>query len=588
MNKDKNRFSFNHFKRLLFIQRIFMRSLLFVLIILSLIFAKHYGFCDESEPIKQTEAKTMVLQKELSVKEAITLALENNMDVMVDKFNPRIKGEDITNEKAKFDPTYYLKVTTDVSLKPSGSSLAGADVVVNKNLSWDTGFKGKILSGATYSLDFTNKRTRTNSSFSSLNPQYVTEIKLNVTQPLLKNFGIDVNSTDIKIAKNNKDISLNQFKDTVMTTISDVENTYWDLVFSIEDYKVNQLSLKRAEDFLERTKKQVEVGTLAPIDITEAEAEVAKREEGIIIAEANIKNAEDKIKRLINIKGDDNVWETQIIPTDQPVFAAEDFNLEECIKTAFTRRPDYLQALADLENKEIALKFAKNQLLPSLDFIGSLGYNGLSGKKQPSAFGNSSEKTFVLEPKGKPKIIKGEKVYEKFSLTEIEPEPFDRRANPLGESYEMALQGIRSRDNFSWLIGLQLEIPLGNRAAKSNFTKKTLDSEKAVTGLSSLRQKITVEMRNKVRDVRTNLERIKATRKARELAVKKLEAEEKKYEVGMSTNHQVLEFQEDLAAAEANELKAVIDYNKSLISVEKSKGTILEKNEIKLDNETNI
>ena len=109
-----------------------------------------------------------------------------------------------------------------------------------------------------------------------------------------------------------------------------------------------------------------------------------------------------------------------------------------------------------------------------------------------------------------------------------------------------------------------------------------------MTGLSSLRQKITVEMRNKVRDVRTNLERIKATRKARELAVKKLEAEEKKYEVGMSTNHQVLEFQEDLAAAEANELKAVIDYNKSLISVEKSKGTILEKNEIKLDNETNI
>lgn len=579
MNKNKNCFSFNHFRRLLLVQRVFMQLLLFMFIVLSLIFAKHDGFCDESEPVKQAEAeaKTMVLQKELSIKEAITLAMENNLDVMVDKFNPRMKEEDITNEKSKFDSSYYLNVSSDVSIKPSGSSLSGANTVITKDLNWDTGFKGKVLSGATYSLDFTNKRTRTNSTFSSLNPQYVSEIKLNVTQPLLKNFGIDVNKKDIKIARNNKEISLYQFKNTVMITISNVEKTYWDLVFDIEDYKVKQLSLRRAENFLERNKKQVEVGTLAPIDITDAEAEVAKREEAIIAAESAIKSAEDKLKQLINIKGDDNVWETKIIPTDKPFFTSSDFNLEECLKTAFTRRPDYLQALSDLDNKEIALKFAKNQLLPSLNLVGSYGLNGLSGKRQPSGFGNTAR--LVKDPTSKV----GPNTYDRVLY---EPAPtFDRRNNPLGEKYEMALQGIRSWDNFSWLIGLQLEIPLGNRAAKSSFTQKTLDSEKAVMNLTNLRQKITVEMRDKVRNVRTNQEIIKASRKARELAAKKLEAEERKYEVGMATNYIVLQYQEDLATAEATELKAVIDYNKSLVDVEMSKGTILEKNEIKLDEE---
>ena len=293
MNKDKNSFSFSNFRILFLGQKVFKQLLLVIFIFLSFIFAKHTVFCYESEPVNQAEgeAKTMVLQKELSIKEAITLALENNLDIMVDKFNPRMNEENITIEKSKFDPNYYLNVSSDVSIKPSGSSLAGANTVITKNVSWDTGFKGKILSGATYSLDFTNKRTRTNSSFSSLNPQYISEIKLNVTQPLLKNFGFDVNKKDIKISRNNKDISIYQFKNTVMTTISNVQKIYWDLVFNIEDYKVKQLSLRRAGDFLERNKKQVEVGTLAPIDITNAEAEVAKREEGIIVAEMSIENS---------------------------------------------------------------------------------------------------------------------------------------------------------------------------------------------------------------------------------------------------------------------------------------------------------
>ena len=582
---NKSFFSFSLLKKLTSVPGFFTKTFVLCFIFLSFAIAGYDGFCEEAssnkeqpqankEQLPANPEAPMTMEMKLSIKDVISLALENNLDIMVEKFNPKISDEDITSEKAKFDPSYYLNLQTDKSIKPSGSSLAGADTVVNRNNSWDTGFKGRIITGADYSLDFTNKRTRTNSSFSSLNPQYLTELKLNLTQPLLRDFGLDVNRTQIRIAKNNKEISLHQFKDTVMTTISDAEKIYWDLIFSIENRRVSQLSLERAQDLYERNKKQVEVGTLAPIEILVAEAEVAARKEDVIVAEAAIKSAEDKLKKLINIKGGDEVWETKIIPIDKATFNPKEFNLEESLHAAFQKRPDYLQALVDLDNKGISLKFAKNQLLPILNFVGNFGVNGLSGRKRPSGFGNQ---TRIVPDTANP----GHVIF-------IPPETFDRSENPLGESYEMALQRITSGNYYSWVVGLQLEIPLGNRTAKSNYTKSTLENDRAVTSLANLRQKITVEMRDVVRNVKTNIERIEATRKARELAVRQLEAEEKRYEVGMSTTHDLLEFQEALAKAESRELQALIDYNKSLVAVEKSKGTILDTNDIKLKDDASI
>ena len=570
---NKSFSSFSLLKKLILVTGVFRKTFILSFVLLSFAIAGYDGFCEEvssnKEQTQENPAAPVTMEMNLSIKDAVALALENNLDIAVSKFDPKMRDEDITAEKAKFDPSYYLNFQTDKSIKPSGSALAGANTVITRDNSWDTGFKGKIISGANYSLDFTNKRTKTNSSFSSLNPQYVSEIKLNLTQPLLRNFGFNVNRTQIRIAKNNKDISLYQFKDTVMATISNTEQTYWDLIFSIENYRVSQLSLKRAEDLYIRNKKQVEVGTLAPIEILVAESEVAARKEGVIVAEAAIKTAEDKLKKLINLKGGDETWETRITPTEKPVFAMKEFDLDESLNIAFQKRPDYLQALVDLDNKGISLKFANNQLLPILNFVGNFGLNGLSGRKRPSGFGNQ---TRVVPDPNNPGHVQF-----------IAPQPFDRNDNPLGESYEMALQRIGTGNYYSWVVGLQLEIPLGNRAARSSYTKSAIDNDKAITNLANLRQKIIVEMRDVVRSAKTNIERTEATKKARELAVKQLEAEEKKYEVGMVTTHELLEFQEALAKAEVDELKALTDYNKSLVAVEKSKGTILDTNDIKVD-----
>jgi len=492
---------------------------------------------------------------EMTMKQAIEMAISKNLDIKVEKLNPLWKQEDVINEKAQFDPKYYLNSSFDKSVKPTGSSLAGAPTVVNKNFKWDTGFRTDAVTGANMSLDFTNTRAKTNSSFSTLNPSYTSEIKLNVTQPILKNFGIGVNKTNIRLAINNQKVSIQNLKQNVIDTVTNVKEYYWDLVFAIEDKKVKDLSLNRALDFLGRTKKQVEVGTLAPIDIVQSESEVASRQEGVIVAENNIKNADDKLKQIINIV-DDQGWDLEIIPTDKPDYNPVPIDAPSAISVAMAKRPDINQAKLSFDNSAISLQYAKNQLLPTLDFVGSFGLNGLSGRKRPSAFGSSSPSA-----------------------------PFERHDNPLGESYEETLKRIGTGNYYSWMVGIQLEIPLGNRAAKSSLSKSTIENEQAQLTLNSTKQKAMVDVRTAIRNVETNIKRIDTTKKARQLAKEKLDAEEKKYEVGMSTAHDVLQFQEDLATSEANELNAIIDYNKSLVELEKSTGTTLESEGIELPEE---
>lgn len=504
----------------------------------------------KAEENGKTETTVSENKNGITLQQAIEMAILQNLDIMFEKVNPLIQQEEIRNEESRFDPNYYLKSSFEKSIKPTGTDLAGTPTAVNKNFRWDTGFKGEIATGTDYSLDFTNVRQKTNSSFTNLNPSYTSEIKLNITQPLLKDFGLSINKTKIIIADNNRKKSIQQLKNSIIDIISNVKETYWDLVYNLDDKKVKELSLKRAEDFLERTRKQVDVGTLAPIDIIQAEAEVATRKEGVIVAETNIKNAEDRLKQLINVI-DKEGWNTQITPLDKPQFQAIPIDLDTTIETALSKRPDIHQAIINLDNSIVSLKFAKNQLLPSLNFVGSFGLNGLSGQKRPSQFGSQN-----------PAQI------------------FDRSNNPLGESYEETLQRVGTGNYYSWVVGIELNIPLGNRAANSRYVKSNLENEQAVINLNSTRQKAIVDIRTAVRNVQTNIKRIETTTKAYELAQEKLEAEEKKYEVGMSTAHDVLEFQEDLANAEINKLKAVIDYNKSLVSLDKASGITLENNSL--------
>ncbi len=303
-----------------------------------------------------------------------------------------------------------------------------------------------------------------------------------------------------------------------------------------------------ARDLLAKNKKEVEVGMMAPIEVLSAQAEVASREADIIQAEALVKNNEDNLKTIINLAAWENDVEVKIVPADKPSFEKKEISLEEALLTAMENRPDLQATKVDLNNKEIDLSFAKNQLLPDLRLSASYWSPGLSGTQ------------FIFDPR----------------------DPF---GGPIGSYAGKPSDALRDTLNFkfkNWSVDITLSIPLHTVLSRAQYAQAKVSLEQATLSLKNQEQQVYLEIRNAVRAVQTNYERVQAYRVARELADKKLEAEQKKLKVGMTTNYVVLNYQRDLADAQSSELRAVIDYNLSLADLERAMGTSLNRKNIKI------
>ena len=473
----------------------------------------------------------------LTLKETIERVLKNNISISVQSYNSKINAQFIFEKEAVFDPTIDFEFTIAEETRQSTTVSTLSDPKSrNKDYDWDLSVTQKFITGGDYEFSFDSNKSETSSSLSSLNPVYSTDLALTVTQPLLKDFGIDLNKREIYIAKNDQKISDHQFTEKVIDTVTDAENIYWDLVFSIEDLKVKETSLQRARDLEKQVKAQVDVGTLAELEILQAKSDVASREERLLNAQNLIDDNGDNLKSILNFSFDSEEGLKEIIPADSPVFepGAEN-SLEEALKTALIHRPDLLAKKMELENRNIEAKYNENQTLPTLDLVGSLGLNGLSG--------DSSTKN---------------------------------------GSYDSALSEAFSTDFRLWQFGINLSYPLGNRAAKSKLAIKRLEVAQLLLNIKDLEKTIVVEVREAHRQIKTDIKRVQATRVARKLAEEKLNAEEKKFKVGLSTSFNVLEFQEDLAEKQSNEIKAVIDYNKSLNRLNQVMARTLEEHDIKL------
>jgi outer membrane protein TolC len=388
--------------------------------------------------------------------------------------------------------------------------LSGSGQIITSEQEGSAGIEQKIITGAEYSLLFKAVRENSNSTRKTINPDFETRLTFSITQPLLKNFGIDVNKADIRIASFSRDQSLLAYKDRVVTVINNIEQGYWDLVFSIANLKFRRNSLELAKDLLRRNRIQVEVGTLAPIEILEAEATVAAREEDVIVADRQVKDQDDTLKKLLNVADSVSSWNLQITPKDKPTI--HPIGLDEMGSTmkALQRRADLETARLEIEKTRVRLKKERQNLLPQLDISASAANQGVE-----SSFGKS----------------------------------VDRQSGNKG----YILSG-----------GLSFRYPLGNRDAKANMEKARLRLLRANTTYSQLEQSIIEEVRRTIRRARTDRKRIEATRVARRLAEQRLDSQEKKLEVGLSTSRDVLEDQESVANALSNEVQALVDYNKSL------------------------
>ena len=482
----------------------------------------------------------------LSLKDAIIRALSNNVSIAVESFNSKVKKETIIDSLSEFDATLGLELSTARKTQQLASAFSSPNRMENDNDNWDLSLSQKLVTGANYQFDFTNNRNKTNSATAGLNPSYSSEFQLSLTQPLLKNFGIDLNKRNIHIAKNEVDISDHEFKTKVIETVSEVENIYWDFVFTLGDLEVKQKSLERAKDLQRRVKAQVLVGIMAPIETLQAESEVASREEFLLSAQDSIDDNQDKLKNILNIDFSSPEGLSPIYPSNQANVLIVDFDFNEIVKMALSNRPDYLAKKKDLENKNILVKYQENQIYPSVDLVGSLGINGLSGEATTITSGT----------------FQGTSAY--------------------GGSYGNSLTDALSTNYYDWEFGVKFSYPLGNRSAKSKLSASRLEKAQLILDIKDLEKKIILEVRESARQLKTDSKRIKAATVAKKLAEEKLKAEETKFEVGLSTSFNVLTFQEDLAEAQSNEIKTIIDYKQSRVLFRKSIASTLKHHDVTL------
>ena len=481
----------------------------------------------------------------ITLKESILLALKNNLDITIEGFNPRIREMDIATARAAFDPVFAGSVNASRSRVKSNTAsalpvgiLSSDDRTFNFNLQ----LTDKLPTGATAQLAWTNQRIRNNSISTLFNPSYNTALTLTLAQPLLKNFGIDINYTAIKLATSNRDIAQSTLKTRIFDVATNAQNAYFDLVAALEALEVARRSLALAQDLVELNKARVRAGVAAPVEVIQAEAQAAAREQEVLIAEKAVKDAEDNLRVILNLPAGSVGWEGSLLPAERPDFQVVTVDLPESLRTAMAKRPELEAAKIDVTNKELNRKLARNQLLPDLSFVGSAGLTGLDG---------------VVRSRGGVPILQtgGE-------------------GSSLGDM-------VSGRFN-NWTAGLTLTVPLGNRAAEAGYTQSALQEEQSRTGLRNLELQITAQVREAVRQIDTTAKRVEAARVARTLAEEQLRIEQRRLRAGVTTTFNVLQFQRDLANAQFIEVQALTAYQKALANLEKVRGTVLEKFQIEL------
>jgi outer membrane protein TolC len=488
----------------------------------------------------------------MSLEECIIKALKDNLGVAIQVLGPELSAEAVNQAREKYIPTLSMSARSTKTENAAYSYLdsPGASTI-NKTQNYTFLTANEPLpSGGTLSLNFTGYRTTTNTRGQTIDPRFGTTLTFSLTQPLLRNFGLTVNRREILVANNNLGVSEENLKNTLMTTVYNVESAYWNLVYSIENLDVRRQSLKLAQDLLEKNQRSVEVGTLAPIEVLSAQAEVATREADLILAETQIKSNEDQLKLLLHITGEEDRAMTSLVPKDKPTYVQREVNLEEALAAAIQNRTELKIAQFGLQTDRLNLNYAKNQTLPDLSLSASYNSPGIDGTRL---------------------------VYD--------INPLDPNAQIIDRIPGGITGALKQTARFqypNWNLALNFSLPLANVFSRAALAQAKLNLRQSMLDLENQKDQIYLEIKNAVRSVEANYKRIQAYTKARELAEQKLAGEEEKFRVGQSTNYIVLTYQRDLATARISELNAIVSYNVSLAALERSEGTNLQSKNINL------
>jgi outer membrane protein len=477
---------------------------------------------------------TNITIRPITLEEAIALALQNNYDVMIARYNPDIANYNLAGSYAVYEPAFQFRYNHSFSATP-GRFDRDLNIFLPGETTYNDSFDGAIGPGLGGYLP-TGTRYSASSGLNGRDPsgddQVTGNLNFTVQQPLLRNFWIDQARMTIMVNKKRVKISEWQLRQQLIATISSVENAYYDLIRARENIKVQRAALDYNNQLLRENKKRVEVGALAPLDEKQAEAEVARGVAALLQTEQAYAVQLNNLKNLIT--QDFSNWSTVVIdPIETLVAVPVHPELPESWKQGLTLRPELQQLKLDLESRDIELKFLKNQLWPALDVTGSYGHTSIS----------------------------------------IDPE----------SSYTRALRGLANDDFRNHSIGVVLSVPLGNRAARNSLKAARSSKAQAILDFKALEQNIMVSIDNAIKLLQSQFQQVEATRQARLFAQDALAAEQKKYENGKSTSFNVLLYQRDLTRSRFEELAALAEYNKALSGLAAQEGTTLQRHNLTVD-----
>jgi outer membrane protein len=468
----------------------------------------------------------------LSLQDAVARTLENNLDIAVQRFEPLDQSEAVKQLRGFYDPLLTSTLLRRSTTEPARDRFSGGENVETDMNIYNFGVSQNLPTGGLVRADLSNDRTETNSINALFNPGFRSGLDLQLTQPLLRDFKIDSQRYQLRVAKRNKDISDIQFRQTVVNTVASVKQQYYDLIYSIDNLEAQRKSLALASKLLDENQIKVRVGTMAPLDVVAAESEVAGREEAVIVAEAALLDAEDELRRAIFKDNAGENWTLRILPTDRPSADPSPVDANAAVLNALEKRTDVVAARKSLENSYDNQALARNQKLPAVDLQASYGTTGQAG-------------TRLLDASGEPLPV------------------------PITGGFGSSLGDVFGRDFPTWTIGFNVSYPLFNRAASASAARARLSREQAEVSLRRLEIQVTQEVRSAARAVETNFKRVQSTQAARVLQERRLDAEQKRFNAGMSTNFLVTQSQRDLAVAEVAELRAMADYRKSIVNFER-------------------
>jgi outer membrane protein TolC len=470
----------------------------------------------------------------LTVDQAVQMALEHNVDLSVDRLDPQISDTRVAAAAGAFRPYLNSTLQQNNQQLPPSNLLFPFSTFTNVFTS-SAGLSQRLPRfGTTYSVGWNATHTDSNSVLNNYNPLVQSGLSLSVSQPFLRDFTVDANRQQLATTRINRDIAGTRLRESIVHTTTAVKTAYWNLVAARANVDARRSVLALAQELVRVNKAKVDVGTAPPLDLVSAQAEVAADQEQLIIAETAVKQTEDRLRTLIYDPTDAAIWAIAIDPVDAPPLATITPDVNAAIASALHDRADVARARKDIENAQSGITFTSNQRLPDVRLNASFLASGLGG-------------TQILRAGGFPGTVVG---------------PGDVTA------FGSVLNQLFLSKYPTWTAGVNVTYPLGRSADDANYARARIEEAQTEQRLKSVQAKAVQELRDAAWQIEMNGKRIETTRAARDLAEQRLDAERKRFDVGMSTNFLVIQAQRDLAQARTNELSAILAYDLSLVNFE--------------------